>query len=450
MRWAPLIALVGGLGMLAATATAKDWAGGCTAAGTWSQNTPGIAATTWTITSDGKARETGGPGSLPSSANGISASGTGTIAGQTLTITFVSWDTVTTGVLTWTLAPDCRSGQGTLTLTGPSTRSDIGKPYPSTVTGTGPPTTTTTTPTTTSTDPCRNSHSGRRLSGADGARAVNEVRVIAVKPDVQAHKQGTPEDAWITVRRDTVLQQGDEISIDPDGAATLQFADESTTVVRNTTQLKIASYFTCGGVVKTEILLKMGEIAAKVHKSEATKSDFRIKSPTGTASTRASARHGRGTARANVTSATTPVSSSFSVFRDPVTNTDIWSVTAGELDIAPSGGRSKIVLHAGQEVQITAKAVSKVAPIGKAGARGGINVAKARDLVMKQIAAKNGPCRLVLPRAGAYSVRPTAAGWLVSVKATAGKVKGWSTWNVAGKQVTPLNAAAKKISRNCR
>jgi len=39
-------------------------------------------------------------------------------------------------------------------------------------------------------------------------------------------------------------------------------------------------------VVKTEILLKMGEVAAQVNKSEATKSDFRIKSPTGTASVR--------------------------------------------------------------------------------------------------------------------------------------------------------------------
>lgn len=116
--------------------------------------------------------------------------------------------------------------------------------------------------------------------------AVNEVRVVAVQPEVQFHKAGTPDDAWLPVEKDTVLQQGDEISCDPDGAATLQFADNSTVVVKNTTQLKIASFFTEGGVVKTEILLKMGEVAAKVHKSEATKSDFRIKSPTGTASVR--------------------------------------------------------------------------------------------------------------------------------------------------------------------
>ena len=108
-------------------------------------------------------------------------------------------------------------------------------------------------------------------------RSINEVRIVAVQPIVEVHKAGTPEDAWIPATRDMVLQEGDEISCDPDGAATLQFADMSTTVVKNTTQLKIASYFTEGGVVKTEILLKMGEVAAQVHKSEATKSDFRIK-----------------------------------------------------------------------------------------------------------------------------------------------------------------------------
>ena len=36
--------------------------------------------------------------------------------------------------------------------------------------------------------------------------------------------------------------------------------------------LQIASFFTEGGVVRTEILLKMGKVAAKVNKSEATKS----------------------------------------------------------------------------------------------------------------------------------------------------------------------------------
>ena len=123
--------------------------------------------------------------------------------------------------------------------------------------------------------------------------AVNEVRVLAVNPDVQWHKSGAPENEWHDACKDTVLQQGDEISCDPDGAITLQFADNSTVVVKNTTQLKIGSFFTEGGVVRTEILLKMGEIAAQVNKSEATKSDFRIKNPTGTTSVRGTEVHGQ-------------------------------------------------------------------------------------------------------------------------------------------------------------
>src|SRR4051812_46128411 len=39
------------------------------------------------------------------------------------------------------------------------------------------------------------------------AAAVNEVRVVAVQPDVQFHKAGTPEEDWRDACKDTVLQQ---------------------------------------------------------------------------------------------------------------------------------------------------------------------------------------------------------------------------------------------------
>jgi hypothetical protein len=103
---------------------------------------------------------------------------------------------------------------------------------------------------------------GRRASAQ--AAAINEVRVVSVVPDVQYHPAGCPPDTWIEVQRDTVLKQGDEISCDPDGSVTLAFADNSVVVVSDTTQLKIASFFTEGGVIRTEILLRMGKIAALV------------------------------------------------------------------------------------------------------------------------------------------------------------------------------------------
>lgn len=114
--------------------------------------------------------------------------------------------------------------------------------------------------------------------------AINEVRVVAVQPDAEFRSNESEE--FKPIAKDTILKQGDEISVDPDGQVTLAFADNSTVTVRNTTQLKIGSFFTEGGVVRTELLLKMGEIAATVNKSETTRSDFKIKSPTGTASVR--------------------------------------------------------------------------------------------------------------------------------------------------------------------
>jgi len=172
---------------------------------------------------------------------------------------------------------------------------------------------------------------------------VNEVRLIAVQPGVQVHKAGTPGDQWFEAERDMVLQQGDEISCDPDGAATLQFADMGTTVVKNTTQLKIASYFTEGGVVKTEILLKMGEVAAKVHKSEATKSDFRIKSPSFTSSRR---------------------DTWYSHRYDPVTKTDIIKVEEGTVDIISNNATvPNMTIRTGQQVEAKNGSLGSITPI---------------------------------------------------------------------------------------
>ncbi len=162
--------------------------------------------------------------------------------------------------------------------------------------------------------------------------AVNEVKVLGLIPGVNVHKAGTPENAWTPAQTDMVLQQGDEISCDADGGILLQFADNSTVIVRHTTQLKIASFFTEGGVVKTEILLRMGEVAAKVHKSEATKSDFRIKPPGGPGSV-------RGT--------------TYSMKYVPSSQTTLIKVEEGIVDYTPEKTpSSKITLKTGQQVKI--------------------------------------------------------------------------------------------------
>jgi hypothetical protein len=101
------------------------WAGSCTAVGTWVQTTDGIGPTTWTVVRGGQAHETGVG----------NATGKASLSGHVLKITFVASDKVTTGVYTWTLKPNCRSGTGTLRFTGPATRA--GETHASTVRKTG-------------------------------------------------------------------------------------------------------------------------------------------------------------------------------------------------------------------------------------------------------------------------------------------------------------------------
>ena len=266
----------------------------------------------------------------------------------------------------------------------------------------------------------------RRLASAE---AINEVRVVAITPGVGFRKAGSSGE-WCDVSKHDVLTQGDEISTDPDGSVTLAFADNSTVVVRNSTQIKISSFFTEGGVVRTEILLKGGEIAAQVNHSETTSSDFKVNS--------SGANHS-GSVRGT----------KFTYFYDPVSKATVISVNEGVVAVTATAGGTATNVPAGKEVEVTTK-VSAPAALGKAGARGGINRLTARKLVLKLVARGNGPCGLVTPRTGGFSVKPVGAGWLVSVRSTAGKAKGWSTWKTAGTKVSAANAAARKIAAGCR
>lgn len=278
------------------------------------------------------------------------------------------------------------------------------------------------------------------------AAAINEVHVVDVKPDMQFHKGGTPADAWLPLEKDTVLKAGDEISADPDGAATLAFADNSTVVVRNTTQLKIGSFFTEGGVVRTEILLKMGEIAACINKSEATKSDFRITSPTGVVSVRG-ARDIAGAGDQSAVPTVGTVTNAFTEFYDPGSRTTLISSLLGTVSV---GGphRAPLSVAAGREVAFTPTSQTAVAPIGQAGARGGLDIRRARDLVLAVIASHNRACRTYTPRTGAFTLSPVRRGWRVSVKLT-GRLHGVSKWSVIRGHVVPLNAPAKRLAHGC-
>ena len=282
---------------------------------------------------------------------------------------------------------------------------------------------------------------------AHGA-ALNEVHVVKVCPDVQFHKGGTPADAWLPVEVNTVLKQGDEITCDPDGVVVLAFADNSTTVVSNTTQLSIASYFTEGGVVRTEILLKMGEVAAQVNKSEATKSDFRIKEPTATDSVRGAGDGGRLGSGPPAVSAT--AGTSFTTFYAPGSQTTLVSATSGTVTVTPSrGSSSSIPVSAGNEVEVTRGVASPVGPIGKVGLRGGNDIVAAQERVSAVVGKARKACGDTSAHSDAFSITPAANGWTVAVK-LGGKVKGTALFSVSGTRVTPLNALARKLVAGCR
>ncbi|MBA2462370.1 MAG: hypothetical protein H0V45_11490 [Actinobacteria bacterium] len=78
-------------------------------------------------------RAGGGGGEAQESGLG-NATGAATLSGRTLRITFTAADKVTTGVYSWTLGADCRSGSGTLRFTGPALR--VGETHTSSVTKT--------------------------------------------------------------------------------------------------------------------------------------------------------------------------------------------------------------------------------------------------------------------------------------------------------------------------
>ena len=172
----------------------------------------------------------------------------------------------------------------------------------------------------------------------------------------------------------------------------------------------------------------MGEVAAQVHKSEATKSDFKIKNPAGWTGT-------RGT--------------KFRVFYDPGSKTSLTSVSEGEVTVNPSKpGLRTVAVRAGKEVQVGPRSMTNVVGIGKAGARNGNNRREALDRVLGRIARGDDPCGSTTPRRAAFEVKPDPMGWTVLVKLI-GKHRGTSKWLVASRKVRPRNTLAKQLAKRC-
>jgi hypothetical protein len=256
--------------------------------------------------------------------------------------------------------------------------------------------------------------------------AINEVRVVSCK--ASAEWRSTSGGEWATLEKNQVLQQGHEISTDPEGEVVIAFADNSTVRIGPGTQIKVSSFFSEGGVVRAELLLKNGELSAKVKRSETTPSDFRIKTGAGHSGSV------RGT--------------TFSVFADTASRASVFSVSEGVVEVSSGQpGSTPVMVGAGREVEVVGKAVGAPATIGRAGARGGINRARATALVLSRIAKSR--CATSTARGGGATAKAAPGGWNVTVKLV-GTPKGASRWTVRERLVKPANAAAGRVAGNCR
>jgi hypothetical protein len=292
----------------------------------------------------------------------------------------------------------------------------------------------------------------RDVPARAGVASLSELHVVSVKPDAYFHKGGTPADAILPVEKNTVLKQGDYLFTDPDGEVVLGYADNSTTTLPPDSGVSITSYFLDGGAVRVEIQLKMGKIQENYNrhcKDYGPKSDFRIKAPTGTISVRGAR---DGSARPAPPAFTTASArlSSFTTFYDPGSNTSVVSVSLGHVTVTPANPSLPTVsVGAGREVQVTRTSESPIAPIGQAGARGGVDIVKAQALVLALVGRHNKACGAYTPQTNAFAVTQATGGWVVAVKLT-GRVHGTARWSVTGTTVKPLNALARKLTRGCR
>jgi hypothetical protein len=244
------------------------------------------------------------------------------------------------------------------------------------------------------------------------------VRVLCLDPGVAYHRRGRPASEWKIMDDFTVLKQGDQVSAGADGQVTLALPGRTTLVLHHDSEVQLVN------LGHTRLLLGMGQIDITA---------------------------GRGGVRVHTTSFTSSSARSrFSAFFDPGTKSGLLSARSGSLKADPLGKRLPTrAVAAGREVEVTPKAISAPARIGRAGARAGLNRAAALELVNKVVARFAGVCQARTLHMAGTIVTPGPGGWRVTVK-LAGGLKGASTWSVRARKATPVNAIATKLASGCQ
>lgn len=210
---------------------------------------------------------------------------------------------------------------------------------------------------------------------------------------------------------------------------TLKFSDGSSLKLNELTMLLINKAFITSHLRDIEVQLKIGEIKAQVKHETSLDTSFKIRTAMASAGV-------RGTA--------------FGVFYDPGSRSMVVSTLTDEVTVTPTrAGAKTTIVPAGKEVEVTPAGTSRLAPLGKADARGGIDHEEAYALTSAAVAPSAKQCGLdtsLVP--GSFSIKPTVGGWLVTVNIT-GTHRGAATWLVSAGKVTPVNPLAKTIAAGC-
>lgn len=111
------------------------------------------------------------------------------------------------------------------------------------------------------------------------------VKVLDVTGEVELSPGGDDTLAFALTGGETV-NEADRIVTGMESQARLQFADNSTVVVGELTDMKVALFNDAGGAIQTRLWLRGGEVSASVNKSVDRPSDFTVKTPTATAGVR--------------------------------------------------------------------------------------------------------------------------------------------------------------------
>lgn len=163
------------------------------------------------------------------------------------------------------------------------------------------------------------------------------VRVTSISGDVSYR---TPTREWADASAGQLLCFDDEVNTGPGSEAVLVFPNGSTVVVRPLTQIIVGTMTGESTNPKIQVLLKAGEIAAKVTQQKAIEADFSVRTPTATAGV-------RGT--------------EFTVRYEPKTRVTTVAVTQGTVSVDPAGPKPPVLVKAGQAVAVTRAGARPVA-----------------------------------------------------------------------------------------